>query len=206
MKETDLLDLLAQVNGLYLPGDSQLAVTDEKYREAFLAAMTFAEDQAYIDKEHFPVFMMGNTLQTYVRSKQQITGTLQDMQEFRHSNSRIEMAGHPEDTFLFNNFSREKTHATFNTGLFWNAQPSGVTPKSLELEGSVRNKLKPVALFSDYNSIYDDQKYVAIAEGVDMPLYAFTYAVDMTQFYFEDPSATLDNFELDHSIVARHHA
>lgn len=189
MEKDELLDLLSQINGIYLPGDSQLAVTDEKYREAFLAAMTYAEDAAYIAKEHFPVFMMGNTLQTYVRAKQQMPGTLMDMTAHRHSNSKIEMATHPEDTFLFNAFNREKTHATFNTGLFWNKQPSGVTPKSLEQEGTIRNKLKPVAVYSNY-----DEPFVAIAEGVDLPLYAFTYAVDMTQFYFEDPSATLDNF------------
>lgn len=39
-----------------------------------------------------------------------------------------------------------------------------------------------------------------------MPLYAFTYAIEMIQFYFEDPTETLDNFQLDHSIIARKHA
>lgn len=49
-------------------------------------------------------------------------------------------------------------------------------------------------------------KFIAIAEGTEMPLYAFTYGIEMVQFYFEDPSATLDNFNLDHSIIARKHA
>ena len=52
----------------------------------------------------------------------------------------------------------------------------------------------------------EDEKYIAIAEGAEMPLYAFTYGIEMIQFYFEDPSATLDNFQLDHSIIARKHA
>jgi hypothetical protein len=39
-----------------------------------------------------------------------------------------------------------------------------------------------------------------------MPLYAFTYGIEMIQFYFEDPNETLDNFMLDHSIIARKHA
>ena len=39
-----------------------------------------------------------------------------------------------------------------------------------------------------------------------MPLYAFTYGVEMVQFYFEDSSANLDDNLLDHSIVARTHA
>ena len=39
-----------------------------------------------------------------------------------------------------------------------------------------------------------------------MPIYAFTYGIEMIQFYFEDPNETLDNFMLDHSIIARKHA
>ena len=39
-----------------------------------------------------------------------------------------------------------------------------------------------------------------------MPLYAFTYGVELIQFYFEDPTATEDEFVLDHSILARKHA
>ena len=205
LKDEDLVELLDQVNGLYLPGDSHMAVTDAKYREAFLTSIQYAEDQAYIVKEHFPVFMMGNTLQTYVRSKQQVTGTLQNMEDHRFSNSRVELITHPKDTFLFNNFDREKKHAVFNTAQFFNVQPSGVTPTSLQQEGSIRNKMKPVAVFSSLDK-EDDDKFIAIAEGMDLPLYAFTYAIEMTQFYYEDPSATMDNFQLDHSIVARTHA
>lgn len=190
-----------------MPGDSHLGVTDETYREAFLTSMQYAEDQAKIDKEHFPVFMMGNTLQTYVRSKQQITGTLKNMKDHKFTNSRVELVTHPEDTFLFNGFDRAERHAVFNTAQFFNMQPSGVTPDSLKQEGAIRNSLKPVAVFSSHQGMFDDgEKFVAIAEGINMPLYAFTYAIDMTQFYFEDPSATMDNFELDHSIIARKHA
>ena len=46
-------------------------------------------------------------------------------------------------------------------------------------------------------------KFIAIAEGTEMPLYALTYGIEMVQLYFDDPSATLDNFNLDHSIIAR---
>ena len=64
----------------------------------------------------------------------------------------------------------------------------------------------PLALFSGHGIENDDEKFIAIAEGSEIPLYAFTYGVEMVQFYFEDPSETLDNFMLDHSIIARKHA
>ena len=51
-----------------------------------------------------------------------------------------------------------------------------------------------------------DGQFIAIAEGIELPLYVFTYQVEMVQFYFEDPSETLDEFMLDHSLIARKHA
>jgi len=70
LSEEEIKPLLEQINGLYIPGDSQLAVTDSKYRDTFLYSMMYAEAQAYDEHVHFPVFMMGNSLQTYIRSKQ----------------------------------------------------------------------------------------------------------------------------------------
>ncbi len=72
-----------------MPGDSHQTITDEKYRAAFLSAITFAEDKAYEDKEHFPVFMMGNSMQTYVRAKSKNKGTLSEMKDLKHTNSRV---------------------------------------------------------------------------------------------------------------------
>ena len=61
-------------------------------------------------------------------------------------------------------------------------------------------------MFTGHGIESDEEKFIAIAEGEEMPIYAFTYGVEMIQFFFEDPSATLDNFMLDHSIIARKHA
>jgi hypothetical protein len=48
---------------------------------------------------------------------------------------------------------------------------------------------------------------VAIAEGLDLPFYIFTYNVEMTQFISTDLSREPDQVELiDKSIPARHHA
>ena len=52
-----------------MPGDSQIAVTNEIYKSAFVIAMAYAENENFEEKEHFPVFLMGNSLSTWVRSK-----------------------------------------------------------------------------------------------------------------------------------------
>jgi len=64
--------------------------------------------------------------------------------------------------------------------------------------------IKPLATFKSNSE--EGEEFVAIAEGIDMPLYVFTYEVSMTQFYFEDPVWSNDENVLDHSIIARKHA
>ena len=69
LSRDELVSLFSQINGLYMPGDSQVAVTDETYKGAFVIAMAYAENENFEEKEHFPVFMMGSSLATWVRSK-----------------------------------------------------------------------------------------------------------------------------------------
>lgn len=66
-----------------------------------------------------------------------------------------------------------------------------------------------MATYSSHQIEDENDRIVAMAEGIELPLYAFTYAIEMIQFYHEDPDAftgTSDEIYLDHSIVARHHA
>ena len=52
--------------------------------------------------------------------------------------------------------------------------------------------MRPLALYSSHGGQQADEKFIAIAEGIHMPLYAFTYGIEMIQFYYEDPTATLE--------------
>jgi hypothetical protein len=81
LSRDELVTMFDSINGIYLPGDSQLAVTDETYKGAFVIAMAYAENAAFEVKEHFPVFLMGNSLSTWIRSKQSRKGTLKEMKE-----------------------------------------------------------------------------------------------------------------------------
>lgn len=39
-----------------------------------------------------------------------------------------------------------------------------------------------------------------------MPFYAFSYGIELVQFYFENSTENLDNDLLDHTLIARKHA
>lgn len=85
---------------------------------------------------------------------------------------------------------------------------TGLRPKDLKFQKALTRHLKPLALFTSHDATKakEDDKFIAIAEGVEMPLYAFTYGVELVQFYYEDATAAGDEFQLDHSILARKHA
>ena len=54
-------------------------------------------------------------------------------------------------------------------------QASGLKVQTLEEDTKIRKLLRPVATFD----IEGKDEFIAIAEGVDMPVYAFTYQVEM---------------------------
>ena len=85
--------LLDQLNGVYLPGDSHNVVTDEVYKAAFVQTLAYVENATYENKEHFPIFLMGNALTTLVRARQASGNHLNDMTGLRFSNSRVDMIG-----------------------------------------------------------------------------------------------------------------
>ena len=52
-----------------------------------------------------------------------------------------------------------------------------------------------------------DLEFVAIAEGIDLPMYIFTYNIEMTQFTFTDMLKNPEQVEcIDKSLISRHHA
>jgi len=198
----DRFELMDQLNGVYMPGDSHMTVTDSAYKAAFVETLLYQEKATHEDKEHFPVFLMGNSLQTLVRARETTKGHLENMMDLKHANLSLQMKSHPNETFLFDQMTREEKQAIFNTASFFNKQASGLTLNVLKEDESLRKILKPLATFKTAG----EDEFIAIAEGKQVPLYAFTYNLEMVQFYYEDPNETRDVQVLDHSIIAREHA
>jgi len=80
----------------------------------------------------------------------------------------------------------------------------------LKRNDALNRLIDPIALFRNFNmdgsySTDNDKHFIAIAEGKTLPIYMFTYDLEAVQFVFEDPTAALDDYVLDHSLVARTH-
>jgi hypothetical protein len=166
--------------------------------------LDYTTEQARLNQEHFPVFFMGNSLTTLVQAVQELKGRLMPMENMLNKVHGVSLLGKPDDSILFHGMPRKEYQAVFNVAQFLNMQPSGLTVHNLDEDMKMRRLFKPVAVFDTETD--PGNEFIAIAEGIEIPIYIFTYAVEMVQFYFEDPSATLDEFLLDHSLVARKHA
>ena len=108
-------------------------------------------------------------------------------------------------------------------GLFFNKQDSGVRLKDIQKDQKLRSLMNPLATFlgsadtdndfsmkekSKSKSKYiEEEEFIAIAEGTELPFYFFTYNIEMTQFVFTDFMENEEQEEIiDKSIPARHHA
>lgn len=93
LSHDELLALLEKVNGVYVPGDSHLTVSDEEYKSAFMDVLSYTTEQARFNQEHFPVFFMGNTLTTLVQAVQEMKGRLTPMNDLTNQALTISMLG-----------------------------------------------------------------------------------------------------------------
>lgn len=106
-------------------------------------------------------------------------------------------------------------------GYYFNKQGSGVRVKDIQQDENLKLLITPLATIEgsayvttklslyDFNETpYDpEEEFVAIAEGLKLPIYIFTYNVEMTQFISTNLMHEPDQTELiDKSIAARHHA
>jgi hypothetical protein len=58
-----------------------MTVNEEEYKFAFMVTLDYSHTQEQA-KQTFPIFMMGNSLQTFVRAKANSARTLQPMSDF----------------------------------------------------------------------------------------------------------------------------
>jgi len=83
------------------------------------------------------------------------------------------------------------SHA-FTLGKFFNRQHTGFRVKDLKSDDRLKKWITPIATFkgtgdlikeltNDTVTPYDkNHEFIAIAEGIDLPLYLFTYNIEMT--------------------------
>lgn len=183
-----------------------MSITDDTYKQAFVDALNYQEDQVYKSKEHFPLFLMGNSFTTLIRARGSVNTSLKNMGKMMYESFSLKTVTQPHETFFFDQMTREQRQAVFNTSTFFNKQTSGLRLRELELDEALNKNLRATAVFKTHEGEPEATDFVAIAEGIKLPIYAFTYNLEMVQFHFEDTTKSNDVQLIDHSLVARKHA
>lgn len=129
-----------------------MTVNEEEYKFAFMAILDYSRKQEDA-KDTFPIFMMGNSLQTFVKANAHVARTLHPMPEFTFKNMQLKMLDelHPGHTYLFDGMTREEQQAVFNAGKFLNSQNIGLRMRELNLDAKLNQTLDPIAIFRNFN-------------------------------------------------------
>lgn len=122
----EIEELLDQVNGVYLPGDSPKAISNMKYQEAF--SVVFNYFKAHNKKnDYFPMFMMGKSSHIFFSQIAISKSILKSMKQWTNANSYLKMLKNHDDTFLLHQLNEDLSTAhAFDLGQFFNKQSEGV--------------------------------------------------------------------------------
>ena len=163
-----------------MPGDSHMSVVDELYKEAFVDTLIYQEQQLYNNQDHFPVFLMGNSMQNLIRALQTSGNHLSDIKRIQYQSLQVKMICEPADSFLFSGTTPEEQLSIFNKAMLFNKEVSGLKIKDLNRDVGLNKKLKPLAVYETGLEDADkDDQVIAILEGIKVPIYAFTYGVEL---------------------------
>lgn len=77
---------------------------NEEYKEAFTDSLLFQQAQMKEEK-HWPVFLMGNSLQSLIRAYQTSGGHLIDIKPMQYKSFELKLVEETENTFLFSSLS-----------------------------------------------------------------------------------------------------
>ena len=145
------------------------------------------------------------------------------MRQYRNSNVQVELLKEHDETFLLHQLQFDKSHAhAFDMGTFFNRQSIGLRLKDLETDSRLKKIITPLATFMGSGDAKNSMtieaepekwgygkelEFIAIAEGLDLPIYIFTYNIEMTQFVYTDLMMHPEQSQvIDKSILCRHHA
>lgn len=124
--DEDIINMLDEVNGIYVPGDSHKAVANRKYQLAFSTILKYVNDKNTDSEEqksdYFPMFLMGKALQTFISQVALSNTVLHEMGSFSNENTKLNLLNdNHNDTFLLHQlqFDSSANHA-FDLGSFYN--------------------------------------------------------------------------------------
>ena len=141
------------------------------------------------------MFLMGKSGQSFVMQNSHMKNNLHHMRQWSNGNIQLSLLKEHQDTFLFHHLQNDTSaeHA-MQLGYYFNRQSRGLRVKDLQDDEVLKKIITPLATiygsadirtthsFVNYTEFpyNENEEFIAIAEGIDLPIYMFTYNVEMT--------------------------
>ena len=113
------------------------------------------------------------------------------------------LAHDPKNTYMFDEFKKEKLEQIFDKVKFFSDVELGVTMEDMILNHkTLSNIFMPVTTFDDPNQPNQNSEFIAAIEGIIYPWFGVNYRIDRIQFSMENSKRD----RTDHSREALIHA
>lgn len=108
LTRTSLYQLLDQLNGLYIHGDSSSTLTNKQFQSTFSYIISYMYDRADTFNDYFPIFMMGNSLQSLLANRvSSERSMMRTSSMFYNKNLKLRLTMKPEDTYIFDELTTD---------------------------------------------------------------------------------------------------
>ena len=102
LAKEELEQLLDNLNGIYIHGDSVQTVKDLHFQDTFLNIIEYVQRKNNEENANFSAFLMGHSLHNLVKSKVKGVNLItEDMGDLVYKNLAVTLKMRTEDTFLF---------------------------------------------------------------------------------------------------------
>lgn len=101
--------MLNQLNGLYLHGDSTLTLIDPQFKATFSYIISYIYDISDTFNEYFPVFMMGNSVQSLLASRVSYERSMMTSMSYNlNKNLPLRLVKDPQQTYIFDELETDE--------------------------------------------------------------------------------------------------
>lgn len=177
------MNLLASLNGLYIPGDTKDSFDNAQYTYVVELALDWVQQHNKEEGNHFPVVGNSYGMLTMLRSQ------LPDNYSFKpidieqvHEALQQNLLQHPQETFIFDEIQGLDLEAFMDHVTFYNEVTLGITVGDFDYIRQL-NVFVPVTSYNNDSAKKDDE-FVSTIEGTVQPFFGFLNRIDKIQFGF----------------------
>ena len=199
---------LANLNGVYIPGDTKLNIKDANFMSSVGAIMEWAGDHNNQEDEaaHFPVVGVSYGYLAMLRSQDLNDGFFTELRDDQIQESLQQNLNLvPKETYTYDEIIGEHLERMLDHVNFYNEVDSGITLDTFIHTQQLKHFV-PVATF-DQGDKFDSRRdeIVSMIEGTYYPFFGFSYRIDKEQFGFHSLTGE-GQAKVDHSKLSIEHA